>query len=334
MKKLLFVGPKDHEKTGSSGFMLDLLSTEYDIDLCSVNVVKGGSYHALGRYASMDYDVLLCWQVMLNDKDLKFLSYQRGVFFPMYDGCPSPFKTEKWLVYQDFKIISFSRKLYQSLSRIGMDVEYIQYFPKPERFDSYGDPRGVYLWNRRKDIGLDCLLATTKNLSIERIHLHKAPDPDQDLEHIPSDQNISITFSEWYDDRSEMMSDVCKYAYYMAPRRREGIGMSFLEAMALGRCVIAPNDSTMNEYIVDGVNGFLYDWNKPKPVHVNDVRSLQKAALEYIQRGYDDWLVKSRQILLWLEIVPNSSRKRFTMWLLLRFMKSPVTVFKRIALGR
>lgn len=333
-KKLLFVGYMLHEKTGSSKFMVDLLSSEYEIDYCSVNIVKGASDHSLSRYATTNYNVLLCWQVMLTKYDLCALSYQAGVFFPMYDGCPSPLKTEKWLVYKNFKIISFSRKLFLGLSRIGLDVEYIQYFPKPEHVDSLGDPRGVYLWNRRKDIGLECLLGLTKNLSIEKIHIHKAPDPDQDLEHIPPDQIISITFSEWYADKREMMSDVCQYAYYIAPRRREGIGMSFLEAMASGRCVIAPNDSTMNEYIVDGVNGCLYDWATQKPIQINDVRRMQKAALEYIQRGYDDWLVKSRQILSWLESVPNPSRKIFAMWLLLRFMRSPITVFKRIVLGR
>lgn len=334
MKKLLFIGPKFHERTGSTRFLIELLARFYVVETVGVHIVKGTNDHDLSCYNSQNYDVLLCLQVMLHPNDLKSLSYQRGVFFPMYDGCPSPLKTEKWLVYRNFKIISFSRKLFRGLSRIGLDVEYIQYFPKPEHVNSLGDPRGVYLWNRRKDIGLECLLGLTKNLSIEKIHIHKAPDPDQDLEHIPSDQNIFITFSEWYDDRSEMMSDVCQYAYYMAPRRREGIGMSFLEAMALGRCVIAPNDSTMNEYIVDGVNGCLYDWSNQKPIQVNDVRRMQKAALEYIQRGYDDWLVKSRQILSWLESVPNPSRKIFAMWLLLRFMRSPITVFKRIVLGR
>lgn len=334
MKKLLFVGPKEHEKTGSSRFILDLLSTEYTVEHCRVHVVKGSKEHGLTAYASDHYDILVSWQVMLTPKDLMILSYQRGIFFPMYDGCPSPFKTEKWLVYKNFKIISFSKKLYKDLFRIGLDLEYVQYFPKPERFDSYGDPRGIYLWNRRKDIGLDCLLTTTKNLSIEKIHVHRAPDSDQDWESMAGQRShASISTSEWYDDKREMMTDVCRYAYYMAPRRREGIGMSFLEAMASGRCVIAPNDSTMNEYIVDGVNGCLYDWCKPKAVYVQDVRSLQKAALEYIQTGYEEWLVKSNKILLWLNIQPNFKRGRFAVWLLLRFIRSPITVFKRLAFG-
>ena len=38
---------------------------------------------------------------------------------------------------------------------------------------------------------------------------------------------------------------------FISPRKQEGIGMSFLEAMSLGKYIIAINDSTMNEYILN-----------------------------------------------------------------------------------
>jgi glycosyltransferase involved in cell wall biosynthesis len=44
----------------------------------------------------------------------------------------------------------------------------------------------------------------------------------------------------------------------MAPRRYEGIGMAFLEAMAMEMCVVAENQSTANEYILSGKNVILY----------------------------------------------------------------------------
>ena len=242
MKNLLFIGPKFHEITGSSRFIIDLLAPFYAIKVVSVDTVKGAKDHGLSGHASENYDVLLCWQVMLTKYDLCALSYQAGVFFPMYDGCPSPAKAEKWLCYRDFKIISFSRKLAGQLYRIGMDVEYIQYFPEPIKTSSSGDSKGIYLWNRREEIGLDCLHIVTSNLNIDKVHVHRAMDPTQEFKSADEQPNVSVTYSEWYEHQADMLTDVCKYSYYMAPRAREGIGMSFLEAMAAGRCVIAPDE--------------------------------------------------------------------------------------------
>ena len=46
---------------------------------------------------------------------------------------------------------------------------------------------------------------------------------------------------------------------YFAPRLEEGIGQTFLEAIRWGRCVVAADNRTINEYIIHGVNGLLYD---------------------------------------------------------------------------
>jgi glycosyltransferase involved in cell wall biosynthesis len=330
IKKLLFIGPKFHEKTGSTRFLIDLLAPFYAIKIVSVDIVKGADEHNLSCCTSENYDVLLCLQVMLTHYDLETLSYDLGVFCPMYDGCPSPYKVEKWLCYRDFKIISFSRKLAGQLYRIGMDVEYIQYFPKPIQTSSFGDSNGIYLWNRREEIGLDCLYTVTPNLNIDNVHVHRAMDPTQEFKSADKQSNVSVTYSEWYEHQEDMLTDVCKYAYYMAPRAREGIGMSFLEAMAAGRCVIAPNESTMNEYITDGVNGCLYDLKSPKPVAVKDVRALQDAASAFIAEGYEKWLVESAQIMRWMKESPMVNNRRFNFWLIIRFLRSPVTVLRRL----
>lgn len=330
MKNLLFIGPKFHEKTRSSKFIIDLLTPFYAIEIASVDTVKGTKDHGLGAYASGDYDVLLCWQVMLTKYDLSSLSYQAGVFFPMYDGCPSPYKTEKWLCYRNFKIISFCRKLAGQLYRIGLDVEYVQFFPKPIQTYGCGDSNGIYLWNRREEIGLDCLFSVTQNLNVDKVHVHRAMDPTQEFKSAGKKSNVSVTYSDWYEHQEDMLTDVCKYAYYMAPRAREGIGMSFLEAMAAGRCVIAPNESTMNEYITDGVNGCLYNLKSPKPVIVENVRVLQEAASAFIEEGYEKWLVESARIIQWIEESPKADQTRYNFWLMFRFLRSPITVLQRL----
>jgi hypothetical protein len=76
---------------------------------------------------------------------------------------------------------------------------------------------------------------------------------------------------------------------YFAPREVEGIGFSFLEAMASGMCVVAPNMPTMNEYISNGTNGLLYSLEKRFPVDLSRAKEIGARARETIERGFVDW---------------------------------------------
>lgn len=73
-----------------------------------------------------------------------------------------------------------------------------------------------------------------------------------------------------------MQQYIQKSALYFAPRKYEGIGMSFLEAMASGRCVIAPDYPTMNEYIKNGETGYLYNFKRPQKIKFDDIKNSKK----------------------------------------------------------
>ena len=99
------------------------------------------------------------------------------------------------------------------------------------------------------------------------------------------------------------MKDFCRNkGIYIAPRFQEGIGMSFLEAMAMGRCVIAVNEPTMNEYIKPGKTGFLYNLDTVQDLTVGNIRSVQKRTLAFISKGYTKWNKKKNSILKWISI--------------------------------
>lgn len=138
-------------------------------------------------------------------------------------------------------------------------------------------------------------------MEIDHIHLHKAMDPMQSFIKPDEETEKKITYSEWFDTADEMRSIMQESAFYIAPRQYEGIGMSFLEAMAMGRCVVAPDYPTMNEYIKDGENGILYNLDDIKPVTIDDVRRIQKNAYNYITNGYNEWTSRKQEILKWIE---------------------------------
>ena len=106
------------------------------------------------------------------------------------------------------------------------------------------------------------------------MYKRQALDPEQKFDEPGALLAAKLEISEWYDTREEMIKDMEKSAVYIAPRLYEGIGMSFLEAMAHGRCVIAPDNPTMNEYITDKVTGYLYNPNQIVPLSLDRIKEI------------------------------------------------------------
>jgi len=80
--------------------------------------------------------------------------------------------------------------------------------------------------------------------------------------------------------------------------------MATLEAMARGQCIVANDDATANEYIIDGVNGHLFDAREPKELVLNPAhaekygraaRKTVEIGHEKFSRGIDDllWFIAS-----------------------------------------
>jgi hypothetical protein len=64
--------------------------------------------------------------------------------------------------------------------------------------------------------------------------------------------------TEQWGSHAEHLKRIAESQIFIAPRRFEGIGMAFLEAMAMGCVVVAENQATANEYILHGSTGLLY----------------------------------------------------------------------------
>lgn len=298
MKKLLYVGHPYHLKSHSDDFMRNELAKSYEIDYLSVadNCVLPEEF--LRPFEGREYDVCLCWQVMPSVKLLRrHLSFRHGVLFPMADYYYGmlPVDTPIWEEYREFRIFSFSRKVHDELSANGFDSTYLQYFPKPRKVKNWGDSRSVFFWQRITHLNVYTVLEALKGFPMKHLRLHMAIDPREQTVLLPTvyQRDFGVSYSSWYDSREEMLRDIEKFAVYFAPRRIEGIGLAYLEAMAMGRCVIANRDTTHDEYITHGENGYLYDlFSEDKCVNltVADVSRVQRNAHEFIKRGYAQWV--------------------------------------------
>lgn len=299
MKRLLFIGHSYHQKTKSADFCCDLLAEKYDVTKFYFDPYQDDIKTHFQQLQGQEFDILVLWQIMPSLDDLKkIIKFKRSAFFPMYDGVPKR-SNPLWYEYRHTHIINFCRTLHEELQAIGFASHYIQYFPKPLEITNQGKLDSVFFWQRIDKINADLVARLLQNTEINHLHFHKAIDPQHKLS-MPN-MKCQITTSEWFETREEMQQKMQESALYIAPRIYEGIGMSFLEAMAMGRCVIAPNNPTMNEYIIDGKTGYLYDLDNVKPLDIQDIREIQKNTYDYIEKGYNIWNQQKYGIIDWLE---------------------------------
>ncbi len=299
-KKLLYIGHAYHNKTKSSQFIQNLFNENYEVTKFDFDPYSD-SFDIFKSLNGENFDVVVLWQIMPSIGKLKeLIDYKKIVFFPMYDGAP-PLTDHRWYEYRDCNIINFSKTLHEKCKEYGLSSYYIQYFPKPKEITNWGDEKSLFLWQRINKINPNTVDKVIGFENINKFYHHQAPDPGHYVVAPPPQYLNKVEVSMWFDTKDDMEQHLQKSAIYFAPRHLEGIGMSFLDAMAIGRCVIAPNNPTMNEYIQNGVNGFLYDLENPKEIKIENIREIQENTAKFIQNGYKTWEANKYKILDWVE---------------------------------
>jgi glycosyltransferase involved in cell wall biosynthesis len=304
MKSLLYLCHSYHYKTRSNRFLVELLSPHFEITEFGYDpYATDGSFDSL---PTGHFDVVLCFQILPPRRDLeRRIAFTCGVFFPMFDAGPEP-DSPLWREYRDFLIVNFSRTMHSTCRMQGLNSRYVQYFPPVSATDEKGQGRldSAFFWNRVERIGVDTVATLLEGTGVTRLHLHEAPDPGQNVRGQEGAWTGELVTTHWFSDKAQLRAAILESAFYVAPRPTEGIGMSFLEAMALGRCVIAPDMPTMNEYIRHGENGLLYDVDEPlplPPMREDEVRAMQEAARRSMAAGRVRWERDRQDICRWIE---------------------------------
>lgn len=307
--RIAFCGHLHHAKTGSSRFMIEALQRLGSVDAYAPPEGPGGP--DLGAVVDGSYDAVVVWQVEWVALRLAEAGLPNVTFFPMYDSCrdhPDSF----WRRLAPLKVASFSSTLAARLQRLGVRVRCARYFPEvpPERA-SPGPELAGFFWRRRPEPGWATIRTLIAQAPFRRFTLHDAPDPDPGPGPLtgPTPEEaarLHLRTTRWYPDAAAARADLLSHNVYFAPRLHEGIGMSFLEAMALGFLVVAPDRPTVNEYLVSGVNGLLYDPDAPGPLELDRARELGRRARETVEAGRERWC---RALPALLELVAAPARE-------------------------
>ncbi|MEA5390274.1 glycosyltransferase family 4 protein [Cyanobium gracile UHCC 0139] len=287
--KIAYCDHSYHRKTRSTLFLPSLLASEgHTVDYFWDSGWEGGTPV---RFSNLEaYDAIVIFQAIPQGlPDCVARHHPNVTFIPMLDQFgiakgPLFDLRRLWSPFHGSKVLSFSAAVHAIATSNGIASMQCQYMP-PNAGRNFAvdghrfkDSLHAFFWARRpSEISIEMvgqlLCEQQADLSL---HVHLPADPgevetsEQDVRSaFPNCQ--SLTISHWLESKAEIMRIIRDCDVYIAPRLEEGIGQSFLEALSAGLCVVAPNNGTMNEYIVDGVNGMLYNPASLKPLTFKNI---------------------------------------------------------------
>lgn len=303
MTRFCYVGHSFHQQTKSTVFIKEILSrlgsvVEFS---SSPDGAAGADDELLRTLANSDFDCYVFLQTEYIAKKLAGLNLGRFVIIPMYDGAVGR-PNDYWRGFVNAQFISFSRAHHELLQSINCKTAYFRYFPEQTtKFQDLPDvaKRDAFFWERRPDkkLNLPLVINICRVLKVASLHVHQAHDfPDTDAyQFIGPGQagELELTSSVWFDDKAALTKISSRPSFYFAPRLREGIGMSFLEAMGRGQIVVAADLPTMSEYLCHGVTAVLYNPDDP---HINfnlsdnEIVDMRRVVLQKAMDLRAEWL--------------------------------------------
>ena len=299
--KVVFVDHSFHRVTGSSRFFSDILRGASNVVELECEGWRGGAKVSAEDVDSVDADVAVFWQTLPHLTDMLRLRTP-AVWVPMYDSAAlRPAVYWSVLPHTGIRILSFCRALSRLARRYGIPVSDYSYYPDPSQLPQMqAGQQGVrvFLWDRG-DVGCEQLRALIGRQRVQRTILRASPDPGLRASRVSSGDvdayNLRLVVGAL--PREEHLKLLSSCNVFIAPRRLEGIGLTFLEAMAMGLTVVAPDRPTMNEYIEHGVNGYLYDPLKPGTVELSGSSAVGVRARQSVFEGHQEWLASTDTVM-------------------------------------
>jgi glycosyltransferase involved in cell wall biosynthesis len=294
--------------TKSSDFFINFLRESFG----DVTVIP--SKEAWAELPGKHWDLLIVWQRRYPPEELEAFGADRVVLIPMYDDCPHD--EAFWSIYKKFKIMCFSSTLERLLLSYGLQAWGARYYPPvPQKTAAFRPGEGLrgFFWPRVPAVNWNLVKTLIGNADFAHVQLHWTPDIHADLQQplTPEERALRrVSLSSWTADKREYLDLVSGSNVFFASRVLEGIGMSFLEAMAMGLCVVAPNAPTMNEYMEDGVTGLLYDLQRPVPLDFSHAAAIGSAARESCRVGRERWLKELPDMKAFLQTPAQGYRPR------------------------
>ncbi len=312
-KRLAFVDYWSHKSTKSGDFLREILSEKFEIvdfwwkekDTIPINDLKR-------------FDYLFFFHVMFPYQIMKKLDHKKIMWAPMYDGLTFRnifFRSIFWKQISNLgiKVLKFSNKITESISNEKIETLKLNYYLKPEISLSKRDNKlNIFFWDRGR-ININDWIKFFNKDDINEILCFPKPDPGKEIdkkiyEDICKKYNLKLIEKKFM-PKNEFIKILEKYNVFIAPRKKEGIGMSIVEAISKGIFIVGYNDSTMNEYISNDKIGFIFNESTSSKILTKDIIENYEYRKKNAEVNYKTWEENKEKIIQLLEKEPTNIYK-------------------------
>lgn len=218
----------------------------------------------------------------------------------MYDNLNLSDNYWKKIKYLNIRILSFSKPVKNLSKKYNCDHIDLKYALNILKGKTVNKKKvKIFFWFRNNFFTKDWIKFFNKD-KVDEIIYFKCPDPGKKAEKIKADDLKNFNFKIINKDflpKKTYLNLIRNCDVFVSPRKQEGIGMSFLEALSMGKYIVANNDSTMNEYINNNKIGFLIDQNTKKKINISDIINFKTYREINSRKMFAKWNIDKNKIL-------------------------------------
>ena len=241
--------------------------------------------------------------------------FAKVLWIPMWNNVKNMSAKEWGSVPKSMRILSYSPLITKKSIAAGLSTLQVRYAPNPAAFSpaSWENGNILYYWNRVGMLKKADLIRLCRELDIKKLLFRPDLDPG-----IPGERGYSLTSEEagvkieivpLFESAAIANQFISQANVVIAPRPFEGVGLTFLEAMAAGKAVLAIDRPTMSEYIEQSQTGVLLrdrqswfnkkpllsatvaknqGWSKLKAINLKKIGNNARTEIEWIHKRWLD----------------------------------------------
>ena len=303
--KLAYVDHSYHFKTRSGDFLRDVFKSKFSIkDFWIEKNLRFSEDFFL-------YDNFFFFQILPPIKVLEKIKNRNIMWAPMYDSPHHPigFSPLLWKIinFYNIKVLSFSKSLTFSMKKSRVNFINLKYYKKSKiKINKPKKKINIFFWYRN-DIEVDDWINLFNPKIVNKITIFdiKSQNKIKITDKIKSNFQIKYIRKNFLKNNT-FIKIINKNDVFIAPRKKEGIGMAQVEALSQGKYLLGFNDSTMNEYIKNEKIGFLFPTNKK--INIKFIKKFFNYRVTDNNSNYNKWQKDRLKILKFLNKRNNRTK--------------------------
>jgi hypothetical protein len=301
-ERLAYIDYWSHQSTNSGDFLREILSEEFEIVNFWWKPNEKIPIEEINKFDHMFFfHAMFPYQIMKKFRNKKIM------WAPMYDALNFRnqfFESIFWKQMSSLgiKVLKFSNKITKSINNEDIESLKLNYFIKPNFLPktNEGNKINIFFWDRGRIQIKDWLYLFDKKDLNEIVYF---PNPDPGIfkikeNNLNQQKKYNIKYiNKKFLPKNEYLKIFEKCNVFIAPRKKEGIGLTVVEAISKGMFIVGYDDATMNEYISDERVGFIYNEKTLKKVNSNNVVQNYEYRKKNAELNYNKWAEDKKKII-------------------------------------